>query len=486
MTDIALISLPKLDIKAPLLALGQLKSCVESNGFVCKTFDFNMWLYQNTKNTELSTIWDPLDSTLTDEKMLQLKQQEIIEFANRFINEIIYPVNPKIIGFTVFSFWTFPVLKLFLKELKKIYSGKIIIGGPALTSLQEQNIKEVELLVKNNLIDDFISGDAELSLVEYLKGNKSFPGINNYAYNNNFVRDDIPFADFSDFDFSIYNSQLNISASRGCVRKCSFCNVPLLWSKYTSKSAEHIFQEITHYRKKYNIGHFRFVDSLVNGNQKLFLDLLKKLSDYNKSNSKKIAWIGQFIVREIHQTPVEMFDLIKSSGCITLIMGIESGSEKVRYELKKPFSNQAVEFYLENFDRVGLKDIQPLMFVGFPTENSDDFQKSLDILDLFSKYKCISKIGCEHPMLVIPGTPVHIEMEHYDIDHYEDYFNWTSKHNDYQTRIERFFIFIDKARKLGLYPTSVGGSQNIFADFYKHSVVNKNLDVLKIIEGKKD
>ena len=78
MTDIALISLPKLEIKAPLLALGQLKSCVESNGFTCKTFDFNMWLYQKTKDTDLNNIWDPLDNTLLDEELLEQNKNSYI------------------------------------------------------------------------------------------------------------------------------------------------------------------------------------------------------------------------------------------------------------------------------------------------------------------------------------------------------------------------------------------------------------------------
>lgn len=483
MTDIALISLPKLEIKAPLLALGQLKSCVESNGFTCKTFDFNMWLYQKTKDTDLNNIWDPLDNTLLDEELLEQNKNSYIPLIDEFIKNTLLKVNPKIIGLSVFSFWTFPILKLFLKQLKKVFFKKIVIGGPALTSLQSQNQEQVTLLLEGNLINDFISGDAEISLVEYIKGNTEYPGINNYEYNNNFIRDELPYADFSDFDLSLYKSRLYVSGSRGCVRKCAFCNVPLLWTKYMSKSSDRIVDEIITYHERYGTEHFRIVDSLVNGNQKIFLDVLRKLSLYNETANDKIEWSGQFIIREKHQTPKEMFDLLKTSGCATLIVGIESGSEKVRRELKKPFSNSAVKYYLDEFERVGLDDIQPLMFVGFPTETDTDFEKSLDMLDLFSKYKCVTRIGSEHPMLVIPGTPVHIDMELYDIENYEDYFKWTSKHNDYKTRIERFFIFIDKARKLGIYPPPATGRLNIFADFYLHSVVDHNSDVLKIING---
>lgn len=486
MTDIVLISLPKLDTRAPLLSLGQLKSSVQTGGFSCKTFDFNMWLYQKTKKTELSYIWDSLDNTLIDEDLLNKKYDVISNFADKFINDQILPTNPNVIGLSVFSFWTFPILKLFLKRLRLVYKKNIIIGGPALTSSQKENTEQVDYLLNNKLINDFISGDAELSLVEYLKGNKQYPGINNYEYNNNFDRNLTPFADFSDFDLSLYRSHLYISASRGCVRKCSFCNVPLLWSKYISKSSERIFNEIKYYRETYGVENFRFVDSLVNGNQKIFNELLKLLSEYNNSTTNKIFWYGQFIIREKKQTSEEMFDLLKSSGCTNLIVGIESGSEKVRYELKKPFSNDAIEYYLEQFERVGSIDVQPLMFVGFPTETDDDFKQSLKMLDLFAKYKCVSNVSSEHPMLVIPGTPVYVEMESYDIHHYEDYFKWTSKHNDYKTRIERFFIFIDKARSLNIYPPSRYGVINMFEDYYLNSVDDPNPKVLEIIKKAKE
>ena len=46
MTDIAFIAIPKLDIKGPILAITQLKSCVNNAGFKAKCYDFNIWLYK--------------------------------------------------------------------------------------------------------------------------------------------------------------------------------------------------------------------------------------------------------------------------------------------------------------------------------------------------------------------------------------------------------------------------------------------------------
>lgn len=480
MYDILLVSIPKLSTDSPLLALGQLKAQVQSHGYTCKTIDFNMWLYQQTKDTELAHIWDPLDNTLMDEELLTPIRSTIEAFSEQFILEQIIPHSPVRVGMTAFSLFTFPMLNLFSTVLRKYYNGDIILGGPALTSAQHQNIDLVNQLVEKDLVTDFISGDAEHSIIEYLQGNREYPGINNYEYNNSFDRNELPYPDYSDFDLTLYRD-LHISGSRGCVRKCTFCNVPLLWPKFTSKTGERIANEIIHYYENYNIRRFRLVDSLVNGNQKVFLDFIQRLADYNSEHDSDIAWSGQFIVRPKHQVPESVFDLIKASGNENLTIGVESGSEKIRADIKKPFTNADLIYHMEQFDRTNL-EFSALMFVGFPTENDQDFEETLDLLEVFSRFKSVAAIGCEHPMLIIPGTPVHMHMEDFGITSYTDYFEWSSDSNNYKKRIERFLIFTDVCAKYNLNHKLVTGISNIFVEHYLNNVTEQDSKILEVIE----
>jgi len=480
MHDILLIAVPKLRPTSPLLALGQLKAAIQQHDFSCKTMDFNRWLYDKTHDTDLNNIWDPLDNSLMDEKLLEPIREHIKNYIDQFIIECILPHNPRIIGMTAFSFFTFPMLKLFGERLRKKFSGSIVLGGPALTSSQSQNIDLVAELKQLNVIDDFISGDADLSIIEYIRGNHDYPGINNYEFDNNFDRNLLPFPDYSDFDLKKYN-EIHLSGSRGCVRKCTFCNVPLLWPKFTSKTGERIAQELIYYYETFDVKRFVMVDSLVNGNHKVFVNFITILAEYNQNNNANIEWAGQFIIRPKHQINENVFDLIKNSGNFLLQVGVESGSEKVRFEIKKPFTNLDLTYHMEHFDRVGL-NCTALMFVGFPTETDKDFEDTLDMLNTFSKYKSMQDIGCEHPMLVIPGTPVHTSMENFGITNYEDYFKWTSQSNDYKTRIERWLRFTERCIDLKLKHNFSTGISNIFVDYYMNEIEDKDKEILKIIE----
>ena len=478
--DIIILSIPKLILKGPILSLGQLKAALESSGYSSWMGDFNMWLYKQTVDTELAHIWDTLDTTLTDRTQLFHHEEKFSALVEQYIVEYILPRNPKVVGFTAFSAWTFPFIELFTTVLRRHHSGRILLGGPALTSKQAQNVEYVDKLVKCGLVDDFISGDADIALQRYMAGERDYPGINNYEFDNSYDRNELPFVNYDDFDMSDYhNPQLLISGSRGCVRKCAFCNVPLLWDKFISKDGDRIADEIIHLHERYGVSNFRFSDSLVNGNQKSFRAMMERLSDYLANNDADIFWQGQFIIRETRFLTDDLFDLMRSSGCGTLQIGIESGSEKIRRDIKKPFSNAAIEYHLQQFQRIGLK-VTMLMFVGFPTENEDDFKESLDILDMFAKYDCVNDVGGEHPMLVIPGTPVHINQDHYGIHDYTDYFKWTSAENDYITRIERFFRFINKAHINGLYERQLTSISNIFIDEYMEQD-QQNPEVLEII-----
>lgn len=479
MVDIVLLSLPKLQLNSPLLALAQLKAQIENNNFTCKTFDFNRWLYENTKETILEHIWNDLDNTLFDENLLSEKADHIRLFVDKFIITHIAPLKPKKVGLTAFSFFTFPMLEMFCESLRDLYECEIVIGGPALTSSQKQNKDYVSYLKEKDLIDDFISGDADISIVKYLK-NEQYPGINNYDFDNDFDRNELPFPDYSDFELEKY-SQIHLSGSRGCVRKCAFCNVPLLWPKFSSKTGKRIADEIIYYYENHNQNNFYMVDSLVNGNQKVFLDFITRLSKYRIENKADIRWSGQFIVRPKNQVPEDVFEKIKDSGIDNFLLGVESGSEKVRTELRKPFNNSDLFYHLELFSKYNIR-VEPLMFVGFPTETDEDFKLTIDILHQFKKYKCIERVSCEHPMLVIPGTPVHMDMKTFNINHYEDYFKWTSKDNTYQQRIERFVKFTDECIKLELKHKWHTGISNIFVDFYINNVENKDEETMEIIE----
>lgn len=491
-TDITFVCIPKLKVKGPLLAITQLKACAKQAGFSATAHDFNIWFYNKTIKTKLDYIWKVLDNTLITDKISNIKK-EYQHHWNIFFDSIVKKDAPKILGICAFSSWSYPGLDIIVEQVRLRHPKiKILIGGPAVrdappdkSSYGLNNNKDYFLnLKKNNLIDDFICGDAELSIVEYLKNNMDYPGINNFNSQPIIDQESIPTPDYEDMEMSLYKDpHYFIRGSRGCVRKCAFCNVPLIWQKFRWRSGEHIADEIIELYEKYDVKKFYLIDSLTNGNQKEFLKLMEEIKDYKLYTKAKFSIGGQFIMRERNQVKDEMFSLMKEAGYTKPTIGIESGSEKVRRELGKYFSNDSIKYHLENMNKVGLKMV-PLFFVGFPTETDEDFQQSVDILDLFAQYpKVVDLVHMDHPMHVIEGTPVAMDHARFDIINVTNSFIWESKHSNYKKRIERFFIFLNRAIELNLYkkPTVSDKAYTMIDDYKEFKDLNPK--VLNIMES---
>jgi tRNA-2-methylthio-N6-dimethylallyladenosine synthase len=138
-------------------------------------------------------------------------------------------------------------------------------------------------------------------------------------------------------------------------------------------------EEIKHVRSKYNRKHFEFTDSLVNGNLKVFKTLLQKLKEYREEGND-ITWSSQWIIRSAKQSPEEDFKLLKESGCQEVLIGIDSFSEKVRYDMGKRFTNDDMWYSFSMLQKYKIE--HALMgFMGYPTETEEDHEQTLSIMD---------------------------------------------------------------------------------------------------------
>jgi len=247
---------------------------------------------------------------------------------------------------------------------------------------------------------------------------------------------------------------LPITGSRGCVRKCTFCDVNSQWNKFTYRSGESIANEIVQGIEKYQVKNFVFTDSLMNGSRRAFADMVARLSDFRKNlpENKKFTYDGHFIIRgEKHMPPV-VFDQMKDSGIGTLWVGIESGSSSVRDHMKKGFSQEDLDYSMEQFHRCGIK-IRMLMIVGYPTETEQDFQETLDMFERYQKYQSvIEEVKLGTTLLIFPGTPLYDHKDDLGITNSGHVSSWVYKKNPtltFKERIRRRIILEEKIKKLG-------------------------------------
>lgn len=377
--DILICILPKLEPKAPTVGPNLLKSHLREAGYSCHVHDLNIELYRALEtNNEHETYYKfddhvfagTPDRVSEDFATLMSRYQSLVD---RWI-EYWRSKSPTYIGLSVFSSFS-QQMALYLSQIirDRMPGTKVVWGGTFVTWAEPHK--------ESGLIDHYIYGDAEDSVVALLDGNLTAPGIDSIK-TNQYEMNKMLVPDYSDIKWEQYEPKGNMSvyltASRGCVRKCTFCNVRRQWPNFSFRSGENVAKELIAIRKDYSCKSFFFTDSLINGSLKAFRDMMKHLAEYRKVD-RGWSWLSQFIARPKSMSPESDFALMKESGCSWLDIGVESFSEEVRYHMGKKFSNDDLLYTLDMMRKYGIGGTL-MGFIGYPTETEEDHQITLNML----------------------------------------------------------------------------------------------------------
>ena len=390
-TDLILCNIPFMSVAYAPAGTSLLKACLQEAGFSCTVKDYNIKLWHSLSDKKVIA---DLENYFTVNTTLDTDTQILVNQYYELIIKELLELNPKWIGFSVFTFQCQRATTEILRRLRGRYKGKIMIGGAGISTrgIASSNADYGEMLIKENLIDAYIKGDADIALIELLKGNYDHAGVNGNPYRGVPDLNVIPMPDWSDVIDLPYRYHdrkiLPITGSRGCVRHCSFCDIHEFWTKFKFRSGQNIADEMIENYNKHGITDFYFMDSLINGSMKAFRELCTTLVEYYKTNNlpeKFFRWGGQFIVRSAKQMIPNDFELAAKSGCDNLCWGVESGSEPVRNHMQKQFTNADLDYCMEQMSKVGMH-CYFFMIIGYPTETDKDFQDSLDMFTRYQKY----------------------------------------------------------------------------------------------------
>ena len=446
MLDLLIVNVPGTITLSPPAAPAILKASVLQSGFSCKTIDFNIRFYNeiniDTQNLETYFV------TGLDDKF-KLPAEQLIE---KWASEIILH-NPRFVGISVFTYQNRIATELLCKHLKKNSNIKIVLGGQGLSDggiLGMQGF--ASNMLDQNLADFYIKSEGENSLVELLKGNFSYNGINSDTFTQIENLDSLPLPDYSDYEFDLYKIKMfPITGSRGCIRDCSFCDIHDHW-KYRYRSGKSVATEMIALSNQYRINSFAFTDSLVNGNLKEFKNFCSIVADENKKG-KNIDWTGQYIVRASTQLDEHYWKNLADSGGHRLAIGVETGSDQVRAHMNKKFTNADLDYTMEMLDKYNITCIF-LMISGYPTETEKDFQDTLDMLKKYSPLanRIIKDITLGSTLGILPGTPLYVNAHRFNIEldkHENNWINWDNPTLDLKERIRRRNYTKEYALSLG-------------------------------------
>jgi len=456
MTKTLVYSLPPLDRERPPIAGAILAALCQKLGHECTAVDLQAELdifltAQTISHDFFADVFFEQTPGFSDKQSNllhkfishELSQRQVEKFDNVLVSH--------------FSYLSQAFGNLFLPCLRAKTQAKIIIGGAGMTRSSQipSLLSYPDRLKSQDIIDEYIIGEAEESLPNYFR-QKPGPGIGNWKFEQIEDLDSQVWPDYSFYDLSCYSTkELALIGSRGCVRKCTFCDVASTSPKYRYRSGTNIAQEIMHHHQKHGVTSFYFTDSLVNGSYKAFNEMCEALSTYDQVD--QLTWSGQYIIRSRSSTPVSHFDNLAKSGCDTLFVGLESGCDRLRFEMGKKFTNDDVEFYLENFAERGIK-VLFLFFTGYVGETEEDYQETLAMFSRWQRYVATGTIvGIEtlNVLGILPNTPLEQQAlsQNFMFLHDGENINrrlWIDPKNpdfDFRKRVERHIGMIEEAMK---------------------------------------
>ena len=349
--------------------------------------------------------------------------QKLKNFSDPFwktLEKEIKNFKPDYIGITVWTTFIASAIHTAQYCRKVCPSAIIIAGGPHVTLLPE-DIKKIDVF------DIGVIGEGEQTILEIVNGNPlhSIRGI--FYFENGNVKQNEPrefvknLDDFGIPDRSLLINQENyepedmglIMTSRGCPFKCAYCATKIWKNKVRNRSVESVIEEIKSVNKKYGTIYFTIKDDSFTINKKLVYDFCSKL----KQEKVGVFWECN---ANLHTLDRDMLVEMRSAGCLSIKIGIESGSDRIHKIINKKLNNKFIMSRIKIFDGTDIH-LTCYFMMGIPGESKDDILKTLNFA-----YRIKPDFISISVYEIFPGTKLHrlgIEentaIEHMEI---EDYF----------------------------------------------------------------
>lgn len=202
---------------------------------------------------------------------------------------------------------------------------------------------------------------------------------------------------------------LNLATTRGCPYKCNWCAKPIYGNRYNSRSPQHVIREIEWLLTTHKPDHFWMCDDIFG---------LKPhwITEFNNIvHEKKLSFRYKIQSRVDLLLEANSIQSLAESGCETVWVGAESGSQKILDAMDKGTSLDQIRSATHLLRRHGIRVGFFLQF-GYPGETREDIESTLQlVLNLMPEEIGIS---VSYPL---PGTKFYQQVK----DQLLEKQNWT-------------------------------------------------------------
>jgi radical SAM superfamily enzyme YgiQ (UPF0313 family) len=319
------------------------------------------------------------DVEFMDYQTCQISRKPSIDAFLRFMEKASAPI----IGISVISS-SLPTVMGALTRYKDRHPEKtIILGGPAATDVATEIISIFP-------VDVVVRGEGEHTIVELMRTISHGAALDNVfgiTYRDNgSVRENpprgrihnleiLPLPAYHLINLDDYGQRATIMSARGCPYHCTFCASRSIWGhRVVYRDVQSIADELSLLKSK--IRTLDFADDTFVLNPARLTSMFRAMSKAGIS----VNWRCNGRVNHLTD---ELMTEMADAGCVEMLLGLESGSDRVLRLIKKQFT---VDEALATYRRASnYFDLDVSFIWGFPFETMEDLHLTLMALGEVSR-----------------------------------------------------------------------------------------------------
>ncbi len=319
---------------------------------------------------------------LLNEELAKEEEKRIDKLGNILLKKLNLK-KPDLVGFSLYYARSEPIILTALmlaKKIKEKTEARIVFGGTNFHDSFGFN------LVKNlDAVDFLVSSQGEvplLKLCEALERGGDLKKVPSLIYKDGkrikmnkpdikFDFENAPPPDFNGLPLEKYrethvsnNLVLPYHFIRGCPFRCSFCRF-CLNCNFAFKPPEKVASEVEEITKKYGTRYLLFLNNTLNISNSYVEKICENLKglDILWSDSVRPTGLSKGILTKM-----------RKAGCIRLVHGIESASQRELDSIKKGFTVSEAERVVKNAHDADIFNVVNFLF-GLPHQNEGDVKQ---------------------------------------------------------------------------------------------------------------
>jgi len=327
---------------------------------------------------------------------------------------------------------------------------KLVFGGPHVNVLPEDTLR-------HPLVDVVLFGPGQYSVpafIEALKNDAGFENVPGLLMKNgkkiikgqsNPLKKNL----FNGYPWHIVDIEKNIRkeatltdrtfgyiSSFGCPYGCRFCYEGIARG-FVSLDATTILDDVEMLVNEHNVSGIKFYDA----DFFIQMERVQAFCEGLLTRKLDVKWAASIHPKDVARMDNKrpgLLDLIAKTGCSRLLMGIESGSNRVLKEIvDKKCTVEMIAHAVQRIAGVGIRGSYTFI-IGFPGESAAEKQETIAMIERLRRIQPEPEIRA-HLYMPYPGTPLFDEavrrgfvkrnsLELWsDCDYYKNQTPWTSQ-----------------------------------------------------------